>query len=63
MPNENPSKSMTKIAIVTGASRGLSRNTALSLARRGVDVIITYHSNRAEAATVVAAVEDRKSVV
>jgi NAD(P)-dependent dehydrogenase (short-subunit alcohol dehydrogenase family) len=64
MPSENPSKSTTKIAVITGASRGLGRNTALSLARRGVDVIITYHSNRAEAATVVAAVEElgRKAV-
>ena len=64
MPTENPSKSITKIAIITGSSRGLGRNTALSLARRGVDVILTYHSNRAEAATVVAAVEElgRKAV-
>lgn len=38
-----------KIAIVTGASRGLGRNTALSLARRGIDVIGTYHSNAQEA--------------
>lgn len=44
--------SATKIALVTGASRGLGRNTAVSLARRGVDVIGTYHSNRAEAETV-----------
>jgi NAD(P)-dependent dehydrogenase (short-subunit alcohol dehydrogenase family) len=43
-----------KIAIVTGASRGLGRNTALNLARRGVDVILTYHSNRAEADAAVA---------
>ncbi|MHB2267651.1 SDR family NAD(P)-dependent oxidoreductase [Aliihoeflea sp. PC F10.4] len=38
-----------KIAIVTGASRGLGRNTALALARRGIDVIGTYHSNAQEA--------------
>ena len=31
----------TKIAIVTGASRGLGRNTAVNLAKRGVDVIVT----------------------
>ena len=55
---------MTKIALITGASRGLGRNTALSLARRGVDVIITYHSNRAEAAVTTAAIKDlgRKAV-
>jgi len=44
----------TRIAIVTGGSRGLGRNTALALARQGVDTIISYHSNRAEADKVVA---------
>ncbi|MCK9912708.1 SDR family NAD(P)-dependent oxidoreductase, partial [Microbacteriaceae bacterium K1510] len=44
---------MTKIAIVTGSSRGLGRNTALSIARRGGDVIITYHSRAEEAQAVV----------
>ncbi|MFZ6679347.1 SDR family NAD(P)-dependent oxidoreductase [Undibacterium sp. Tian12W] len=43
-----------KIAIVTGASRGLGRNTALSIARKGGDVIITYHSRSDEAQAVVA---------
>jgi NAD(P)-dependent dehydrogenase (short-subunit alcohol dehydrogenase family) len=41
------------IAIVTGGSRGLGRNTVLSLAKRGVDSIITYHSNREAAEKVV----------
>lgn len=43
----------TKIAIVTGGSRGLGRNTVLSLARRGIDSIFTYNSNQAEAEKVV----------
>jgi NAD(P)-dependent dehydrogenase (short-subunit alcohol dehydrogenase family) len=47
----------SKIAIVTGGSRGLGRNTVVSLARDGVDVIFTYNSNRAEADKVVAEVE------
>jgi NAD(P)-dependent dehydrogenase (short-subunit alcohol dehydrogenase family) len=42
------------IAIVTGGSRGLGRSTVLSLAKRGVRSIFTYHSNRAEADKVVA---------
>ncbi|OBV41527.1 SDR family NAD(P)-dependent oxidoreductase [Janthinobacterium psychrotolerans] len=42
------------IALVTGASRGLGRNAALHLARQGVDVIITYHAQRAEAEAVAA---------
>jgi NAD(P)-dependent dehydrogenase (short-subunit alcohol dehydrogenase family) len=46
-----------KIALVTGASRGLGRNTAIALARKGTDVIGTYHSNKAEADATVAAIE------
>lgn len=45
---------MSKIAIVTGASRGLGRNTALSIARHGGDVIVTYQSREPEAQAVVA---------
>lgn len=37
------------IALITGASRGLGRNMALHLARRGVDIIGTYRSGAAEA--------------
>jgi NAD(P)-dependent dehydrogenase (short-subunit alcohol dehydrogenase family) len=57
MPTDTTSTSNPRIAIVTGGSRGLGRNTALNLAQRGVDSIITYHSNRAEADHVTAAVE------
>jgi NAD(P)-dependent dehydrogenase (short-subunit alcohol dehydrogenase family) len=46
--------SMNRIAIVTGASRGLGRNTALSIARKGGDVIITYQSRVKDAQAVVA---------
>lgn len=42
------------IAIVTGGSRGLGRSTVLSLARRGVYSIFTYHSSLAEAENVAA---------
>lgn len=38
-----------KIAIITGGSRGLGRNTVLHLARRGVTSIFTYNSSEAEA--------------
>jgi NAD(P)-dependent dehydrogenase (short-subunit alcohol dehydrogenase family) len=50
-------KSQAKIALVTGSSRGLGKSTALSLAKTGVDVIVTYHSNAAEATKVVAEIE------
>lgn len=55
---------MTKIALVTGASRGLGRNTALSIARRGGDVILTYQSRSADADAVVAEIKalGRKAV-
>lgn len=45
---------MTTIALVTGASRGLGRNTALAIAHRGGDVVLTYRQNADEARTVVA---------
>ncbi|MDN5516040.1 MAG: SDR family oxidoreductase [Pseudomonas sp.] len=55
---------MTKIAIVTGSSRGLGRNTALNIARQGSDVVVTYHSQADAALAVVAEVEalGRKAV-
>src|SRR6516165_1450341 len=46
-------KRTTKIAIVTGGSRGLGRSTVLSLAKRGISSIFTYNANRAEAEKVV----------
>jgi NAD(P)-dependent dehydrogenase (short-subunit alcohol dehydrogenase family) len=55
--NENSAISATKIALVTGGSRGIGRSTVLHLAARGVDSIFTYRENQAEAANVVAAVE------
>lgn len=42
------------IALITGASRGLGKHSALALAAKGVDLIITYRSQAEEAATVVA---------
>ena len=44
---------MSKIALITGANRGLGRNTALSIARHGGDVIVAYRGNAAQAAGVV----------
>ena len=43
----------TKIALVTGSSRGLGKDMALSMARKGMDVIITYRSKESEAREVV----------
>ena len=43
-----------KIALITGGSRGLGRNAAFKIAGKGIDVIITYHSNKEKADEVVA---------
>ena len=48
----------TKIALVTGGSRGLGKDMALSIARKGMDVIITYHSKEEEAKGVVEQVKE-----
>ena len=42
-----------KVAIITGGSRGLGRNTALNLFGRGVDVIFTYRANKEEADSLI----------
>lgn len=42
-----------KIALITGASRGLGKNAALHLAQQGFDIIGTYHSKAGEAQTLV----------
>jgi NAD(P)-dependent dehydrogenase (short-subunit alcohol dehydrogenase family) len=49
--------SSTPIALITGGSRGLGRNTALALAAQGSDVIITYQRQAAEAQAVVAQIQ------
>ena len=58
MPTDTPTPSEPRIAIVTGGSRGIGRNTVLSLARRGVDSIFTYRANQAEADAVVGLVAE-----
>ncbi len=48
---------MNKIALVTGGSRGLGKDMALSLAKKGLDVILTYHSKKEDADSVVLEIE------
>lgn len=47
----------SKITLVTGASRGLGRATALAVARAGGDVVLTYRSRAEDAEAVVAEIE------
>ena len=51
----------SKVAVVTGASRGIGRATALALAREGCAVVVNYNENQAKAQGVVDAIRDRKS--
>jgi NAD(P)-dependent dehydrogenase (short-subunit alcohol dehydrogenase family) len=44
-------------ALITGGGRGLGRSAALHLARAGVDVVLTWHTNAAAAQGVVAEIE------
>jgi len=46
-----------KIAVITGASRGLGRSTAINCARRGTGVVLTYNSHPEGAEDVVRAIE------
>ena len=49
--------STTRVALVTGASRGLGRNMALRLAEQGLDVIATYKDSEAQAHGLVREIE------
>src|SRR5690554_6609493 len=50
--------SNSKIALVTGASRGLGKDMAISIAKKGLDVILTYKSNAERAEQVVQEIVD-----
>jgi NAD(P)-dependent dehydrogenase (short-subunit alcohol dehydrogenase family) len=57
MPEQTAGTSAHKVAIVTGGSRGLGRNTAINLARRDVDIIFTYRADQKEAEALIREVE------
>lgn len=50
------------IALITGGSRGLGRNMALHLAKRGAGIVLTYQSNREAADAVVAEIRSAGGV-
>ncbi|MBA3930107.1 MAG: short-chain dehydrogenase [Xanthomonas sp.] len=48
---------LAPLTLITGGSRGLGRAMAIAVARQGHDVLLTYRSQQAEAASVVAEIE------
>lgn len=46
-----------RIALVTGGSRGLGKNMALAIAKKGINVILTYNSRNDEAEDTVKEIE------
>ena len=46
-----------KVALVTGGSRGLGKNMAMAIAKKGIDVVLTYNTNKEAADQVVAAIQ------
>lgn len=46
-----------KIALVTGGSRGLGKNISIALAKKGINVILTYNNNQESANEVVSEIE------
>jgi NAD(P)-dependent dehydrogenase (short-subunit alcohol dehydrogenase family) len=59
-------ESNSRVALVTGASRGVGASTASQLAKRGYDIAVNYHSKRAraeEVASVVRALGQRALTV
>ncbi|MFI6339100.1 SDR family oxidoreductase [Streptomyces sp. NPDC050535] len=56
--SEQPSTSTRRVAVVTGGSRGIGRETAERLASEGFAVVVNYAGNEAEAGKAVAAITE-----
>lgn len=55
--NTTATPATTRIALITGASRGLGLSMAMHLARQGVDIVLTYQREAAQAQAAVAAIQ------
>lgn len=47
----------TKTAIITGGSRGLGRDMAINLAKNGIDIIFSYHTNTKKANELISEIQ------
>ena len=56
-PSSAPISTPTPVVLITGGSRGLGRSAALAAAHSGIDVVLTYRQQAAEAQAVVADIE------
>ena len=57
MPNVNRGEFEGKVAIVTGASRGIGRAVATRLAHDGFSIVVNYGGNITKAEEVVAEIK------
>ena len=57
LQNNTHMSTKTKIALVTGGSRGLGKDMAINIAKKGINVILTYRNNEADAAQTVKEIE------
>lgn len=46
-----------KVAFITGGSRGLGKNMALAIAKKGLNIVITFHTNKEKARELVSEIE------
>jgi 3-oxoacyl-[acyl-carrier protein] reductase len=58
-PKESTMSNPTRVAIVTGGSRGIGREAAERLAADGMAVVVNYAGNQTEADAAVAAITDK----
>jgi len=54
----------SKVVLITGGSRGLGKNMAIAIAKKGLDLVITHNTNKEAADKVVSEIESlgRKAV-